>query len=233
VNARPEFLAACFDLDGTLIDTEPLHLKAERKMLREFGVEELRHDHPRLFGVGDGPGVSRLVDLYGLPSYHKALELQVGYWDELIATELALIPAAELALTMFEDAGVPMALVTSGDSEYVALVTQRIPIEAYFQIVVTADDVANIKPAPDPYLLAAEHFGIPPERVTAFEDSGFGVASAMAAGTHCVAVHSDIDSRPELHLADVCVMSLDDITVTKIGAGFALETAKSATVSGA
>ena len=64
---RP-FSAVCFDLDGTLIDSEPLHLRAELEMLRSLGVEKRAADHPRTFGMGIMPGMAAVSDHYWIVS---------------------------------------------------------------------------------------------------------------------------------------------------------------------
>ena len=86
--------AACFDLDGTLIDTEPLHLDAERRALQTLGVEQLAGDHPKTFGMGILPGMALLSEVYGLGGQQKVLDVYLPLWDRLLETELELMPGA-------------------------------------------------------------------------------------------------------------------------------------------
>ena len=90
-----------------------------------------------------------------------------------------------------------------------------------FAFTLTGDDVSERKPSPEPYLLAADRFGLPPGEVVVFEDSAVGVASAVAAGTFCVAVNADVHNRPELHAAQLLMTSLTDFGQSEISRLFA------------
>jgi beta-phosphoglucomutase-like phosphatase (HAD superfamily) len=86
--------------------------------------------------------------------------------------------------------GFRTALVSSASAANVALALRALALEQSFELVVTADDVSLGKPAPDPYLLAADKLGIEPSTMIVFEDSVAGIASAQTAGARCVAIAS-------------------------------------------
>jgi HAD superfamily hydrolase (TIGR01509 family) len=199
----------CFDLDGTLIDTEPLHLQAERETLRAFGVEHLDTAHPRTFGIGIEQGFEVLARLYGLGYLREVLRSYMPLWNRLLETELDLMPGARRVLEKFRDAAIPTALVTSGDTKYAEMVTARFQLAPLLGCVITSDRVLSMKPSPEPYLAAADCLQTPADRVVAFEDSGSGVASVIAAGMYCVAVHGDVHARVELSAAHMRITSLD------------------------
>lgn len=203
------FRAACFDLDGTLVDTEPIHVEAERQTLLHFGVESAP-DHPRNFGIGVEAGMATLAAFYGLGDPERVLTAYVPQWERLLDEMLKTMPGALELLTAMDDAGIPLALVTSGDAEYAQLVLNRIGIVGRFAFTVTGDDVSEMKPSPEPYLLAAERFGMASGQILVFEDSAAGVASAVAAGMFCVAVAADVQERPELDAAQQHITSLTE-----------------------
>ena len=205
---QPPFRAALFDLDGTLVDTEPLHLHAERAALASLGVSELAADHPRTFGAGIMPGMRMLAERYGIASGEVVLEAYLPQWEAMFPGELRAMPGADDLLRMLCEAGVPCALVTSGELEYVSAVLARFGWQGAFRHVVTLESVSNLKPHPEPYLKAAAMLALAPAECAGFEDSGPGVQSLKAAGVYAVAVHRDVEKRTELHAADEYVDSL-------------------------
>ena len=209
MHSIPRPAAVAFDLDGTLIDTEAILVEAQRQTLIEFGIPELASDHPRTFGMGMEPGVGRLSEFYGL-DYAKALEVFRPNWTRLSATELTPMPGACSLLTRFKSDGVRMAVVTSADPVHAQNALKTIDVPDAFDCVVDAEMVSRLKPSPEPYLKAAECFGVSPRDMLAIEDSGSGVASALAAGMTCVAVHAEANDRPELAEAHIKIRSLKE-----------------------
>ena len=203
------FRAACFDLDGTLVDTEPIHVEAERLTLLQFGVEPAP-DHPRYFGIVPERGMAPIAKFYGLGDPQRLLEIYVPLWDRLLEERLTTMPGVEALLAALGRGGVPLALVTSGNKEYAELVLKMVGMADLFEFTVTGNEVSERKPSPELYLLAAERFGLPPGQVAAFEDSVVGITSAVAAGMFCIAVNADVHERPELHAAQHHITSLTE-----------------------
>lgn len=216
----PPFSAICFDLDGTLVDSEPLHLQAELDTLRFLGVEQRAADHPRTFGLGIMPGMAAISDHYGFGSAQRVFEAYLPFWDKAVESGLELKPGARDLLIALSRRSIPIALVTSGDREYVDLVIRLQALESIFACIVTEDDVTRLKPDPEPYLAAARCLGHSPERCIGIEDSGAGVASLRAASMYSVAVHPEFSGHPELSGADEHFASLFDIQSSSIARWF-------------
>ncbi len=214
------FRAACFDLDGTLVDTEPIHNEAERLTLLHFGVTPAP-DHPRYFGIVPERGLEVIAEFYGLGDPQRLLDTYVPLWDRLLEERLTTMPGVAALLAALGRAGVPLALVTSGDNEYAELVLKMLGIADLFEFTVTGDQVSERKPSPEIYQLAAERFGFPPRQVAAFEDSVVGVTSAVAAGMFCIAVNADVHEEPELHAAQLCIKSLTEFGSSEVQRWFA------------
>lgn len=203
--------AACFDLDGTLVDTGPPHLEAERLALAALGIPELAPDHPVTFGAGVLPGMQMLADHYGLPSAEHVLEAYLPAWETTSATGIVPMPGAQDALETLQRLGVPTALVTSGEDEYVDMVLARFNWAEFFTHRVTLESVNNLKPHPEPYLTAAKLLELPPEQCAGIEDSASGLRSLRAAGFCSVVVQADAALRKSQPDADIALRSLTEL----------------------
>lgn len=184
--ARP---AAClFDLDGLLLNTEPLHGQAWQQATRHFGMELASHHLLALRGR------RRLDCAEQVRQWLAEAERQVPSTDELLAVRQPIaerllpsarpIPGAPELLARCLELGIAVALVTSSSKAAVGLKAAPHPWLAGIHERVYGDDpeLAAGKPAPDPFRLAAARLSVPPPRCWAFEDSLAGAHSARAAG---------------------------------------------------
>lgn len=200
--------AACFDLDGTLVDTGPLHVEAERLALVALGIPEPALDHPLTFGAGILPGMEMLAEHYGIPSPEHVLEAYLPAWESAFESGLKPMPGADEVLRLLHGSGIPLALVTSGENEYVDKVLEQLEWSRYFTHRVSLESVDNLKPHPEPYLTAANLLSTPPEQCAGIEDSASGLGSLAAAGFYSVLVQSDSGSKNTELTADANLNSL-------------------------
>jgi HAD superfamily hydrolase (TIGR01509 family) len=206
------FRAAVFDCDGLLVDSEPAWARAEARLLARRGHVYTEADRLATVGRSIDESVSVYAERMGL-SADKVPDVRSELIDlargEFVAG-LALRPgAAELVIALRPWMG--LGLASNTDRPLVELALAGTTLASAFDVVVTGDDVANPKPAPDLYLLACRHLGVRPSEAIAFEDSVAGVLSAKAAGLTVVAV-------PQLAglavgVADLVVGSLADLVV--------------------
>ena len=187
--------ALLFDMDGTLVDTEHLHLSAFQAVLAPHGVD-LGWDDYRRFIMGHP---NHAIAAHFLP--HVAQERHAGLMDDKEARYRSLVtdvsPIAGLMdLLDWADAeAIPCAVVTNAPRANAELVLEALGVRARFRAVVAGDEVENPKPHPMPYLTAAAVVGGDIARTVAFEDSGSGVASAVAAGLPVVGIASALDEN--------------------------------------
>ncbi len=204
------FRAAVFDVDGLLVDTEPLWGQAEASLLERHGLGLTSDD--RLDSVG------RSIDA-SVRLYVERLGYPADAFGRLRAELLDLVRARFAAAARPRPGGLellaalrgrlPLGIASSSDRDLVelSLTTAGFDLE-WFDAIVTGDEVAQPKPAPDLYLRACERLGEAPTTVVAFEDSRPGIAAALEAGSFCVAVpqHPSVGAG-----ADLVVDSLLDL----------------------
>jgi beta-phosphoglucomutase family hydrolase len=161
-----------FDMDGTILDTEPTHRKAWDDVLGRYGM---RFD------------LQAMVALNGSPTWRIAqavIELNQADLDpHLLARE-----KTDAVKAMLLDTVRPLSVGTGSESAIAEALLTHLGLRRYFTAVVAADHVQNHKPAPDTFLLCAERMGVSPEKCVVFEDADFGIQAAHAAGMAAVDV---------------------------------------------
>lgn len=192
--SRPDLPAAVlFDMDGTLIDTEPMWMAAETALVAEYGGTWTHED--ALAMVGNPLEVSAQIILDRTPvtlSSEQIIDRLLREVTAQVSEHLPWRPGALELLTECRELGVPTALVTMSWTMLADAFTQALP-PGTFTTVVTGDAVTHGKPHPEPYLTAAERLGVAPADCLALEDSPSGVGSASAAGTNLVAIPLMVD----------------------------------------
>jgi HAD superfamily hydrolase (TIGR01509 family) len=207
------FEAIVFDNDGLLLDTEHAWTRAETVLFERHG-ETFTAEHKReLIGTSRAVSAAKLERMLSLPGRGEPLmdELHEYVMQELLAG-VPPRPGALALLAAVRAAGVPVGLASNSSREFVdrALSVAQLG-DGHFDIVVSADEVAAPKPAPDLYLAACAALGAAPERAAALEDSPTGVASARAAGMFVIAVPYFPDT--EIEGASLAAGSLADASV--------------------
>lgn len=184
--------AALWDMDGTLLDSEPLWIRTERAMLDRYGLSFSPGTEAMLVGSGLTAAAKHFQDL-GVP---LSVEEIIAEWADGIAAGLAeqppqWRPGARELLASFTASGVPCALVTMSVRRIVDVVLEHLP-EGTFTAVVAGDEVEHEKPHPDPYVRGAAALGVAVADCVAFEDSHPGLASATAAGAVAIGVPNQV-----------------------------------------
>jgi len=187
-----DFDGYIFDLDGTLVDSMPLHFHSWRETLRSFGAPfELTWE---TLGSMAGAGPRRVVELLNqkwgcdLPPDDVAEEKE-NYFIKNISGIPPIHPVFEFARERHAK-GKPLAVATGSCAEVPACLLQGIGGHELFQAIITPADVSKGKPAPDMFFLAAKLMGVAPEKCVVFEDGVLGIRGAEAAGMEWVFIPS-------------------------------------------
>ena len=192
--------ALLFDLDGTLVHTDPIHFRAWRDMLARFGVtiDEAAYAR-RVSGRHNPEIVADLLPALSPAARDAAIDEKEARFRELAGGVAPLTGAAAL-LEVARSAGLATAGVTNAPRENARFLLRALGLEDAIDAVILGDDVASAKPDPAPYLAALVRLGRRPEAGLAFEDSPSGVRSARAAGLRVVGLATT--QRPEVLAAE-------------------------------
>ena len=184
------FAAVVFDNDGLLLDTEEAWTRAEEALFARHGSTFTIEHKRELIGTSPTTSAAKLEVMLDMPGQGSALMEELH--DQVMEEALAGVPARPGALELVDAvraAGLPVGVASNSARAFVERVLSVAGLlDGHFDVVVTADDVANPKPAPDLYLAACAALGAEPGRSAALEDSAVGAAAAVAAGMYVVAV---------------------------------------------
>ncbi|MEX2044648.1 MAG: HAD family phosphatase [Opitutus sp.] len=186
-----DFAGYIFDLDGTLVDTMPLHFRAWDAAMRSAGLKAPL-DEELFYSLGGVP-TRRVAELiaehYRLTIDSEAIfHHKEALFAELQADAELIAPVADFARKVAKTR--PVAIASGGPRFIVQRSLDLAGLAPLFKVVVSADDVTHGKPAPDMFFLAAERMGVPPTACLVFEDAEPGVRAAEAAGMKWVRVPS-------------------------------------------
>ena len=185
--------AVLWDMDGTLVNTEPYWMAAEHELVGEFGGRWSHDEALQLVGAGLWHS-ARVLRAAGVRLTDDEIikRLTDRVLDQLVELGVPWRPGAHELLGELREAGIPTALVTMSVSRMARHVADQLGFHG-FDAVVSGDDVTHSKPHPESYLRAAELLGVDPTRCIAIEDSAPGVAAAHAAGAITIGVPFIVD----------------------------------------
>jgi HAD superfamily hydrolase (TIGR01509 family) len=207
--------AVIFDLDGVLLDSEPLHEEVARAVLAECGVADVDPDD--YVGMTTLDSFAAICRARALP--HDPVELDARYTGRVIpllrarARPLPGVPDVPRALRA---RGLRLAVASSSRMEVIEATLDGLGVRGLFDAVVSAADLPRGKPAPDVFLEAARRLAVPPETCVVVEDSERGVQAARAAGMRCVAVPCSVTLGHDFSGATLVLAGLPDLMRTPL-----------------
>jgi len=203
---RAPVTAVIFDLDGILVDSEPLLFEAERQMLAEHGVDFTAEMKRPLIGLGGREILDAFVDLFALSaSVEQMSARKMALYLELAAEAAGFAATAEFARALSAE-GLRLAIASGSSPEGIDVCLRAVGLRELFTVTVSSQSVARGKPAPDVFLAAASQLDADPAECVVVEDAPAGVLAAHAAGMRCIAIPSVTDPLdPAFENADLLV----------------------------
>ncbi|OFZ20991.1 MAG: hypothetical protein A2X94_06555 [Bdellovibrionales bacterium GWB1_55_8] len=206
------FEAVLFDLDGTLIDTEPSAARAVKSCFENWGIKVSLEDAAFVTGRTWEAALSYLFSKYTPPvSIAAATSMILDQYRQTLKTELIVVPGGVEAVHSIGEA-YPLALVSGSHRSEIEWALGKLGILSRFSAVLGAEDYPSSKPAPDGYLKACSLLGVDPKRCLIFEDSDAGIASALNAGGWVVAITGTNHFRQNTSGAHLQIPDLSHVT---------------------
>jgi beta-phosphoglucomutase len=207
--------AIVFDFDGVLADSESLHLRSYQDILSPHGISLTQDEYcARYLGFDDEGAFRQIAADYDLLLGDEELELlmeaKTRRFQALVSSEDVLYPRAAACVRRL-GAVWPLGIASGALRHEIELMLSGSGLQQAFRFIVGAGDTEKSKPAPDPYLRAAELHGVPASECLAIEDSHWGLMSARAAGMTTIGI-THTYPREALGVAHVIIDSLDELT---------------------
>jgi beta-phosphoglucomutase len=208
--------AIVFDFDGVLADSEPLHLLVYQQLLEPEGIHLDQDTYcAKYLGFDDEGVFQQIAKDYGLLLGDEEIELLIQdkarRFETLVSSRDVLYPGADGCVRRLAAAW-PIGIASGALRAEIELMLRGAGLLDTFRFIVSSGETEHTKPAPDPYLRAAELHGVPAAGCVAIEDSHWGLQSARAAGMRTIGI-THTYPRASLTEADVIIDSLDELTV--------------------
>lgn len=181
LDKNPLSKALIFDLDGTLVDTMPVHYEAWRKILKKRGIEFSEELFNTFCGIPTFKIVPMINEIFNVNLIPEEI---VAEKEEAFLNSIDSIKIIESVFEIVKKyyGKLPMSIGTGGYRRIAEVTMRKVGLDKYFNIIVTADDVEHHKPHPDTFLLCAKKMGVSPEYCEVFEDGDNGLIAAKKAG---------------------------------------------------
>lgn len=204
------FAAAIFDLDGVIMDTGPLHMRAWKETLEDRGIPYTDDKFRQSFGMRDTEVIPHLMGIMGDEQIGEVLEHKSLVFQTIVRREGKPVDGLHDYLVHLEERAVPTAVASLATAQEIQTVLETVGVHNDLQVVITREHKMRDKPAPDIFLTAAYRLGVSVDQAAVFEDAISGVEAARSAGAGKVIALTTSYTRGELSHADLVVDSFSE-----------------------
>lgn len=184
--------AVIFDLDGTLVDSEPNYFAADQKLFAKYGVSDYTMEiHSQYVGFGSKEMLEDMQQKYKInESTENLLAGKNRNYIEIARNNTAVFPEMLKFVELLISHNYPVAVASGSSPEIIQEILSITDLAKYFNVVLSAENVKNGKPEPDIFIETAQQLGVAAENCLVVEDSQYGVEAAKRASMYCIAVPS-------------------------------------------
>lgn len=215
--------AVLFDMDGVIVDTEPLHKKAYYKTFEDLGIEVSDEFYASFTGASTKKVCERLIEKFDLKESHEEITaIKRKYFKYLFDhdQDFDLIPGVLSLIQHYHSNGVKLVLASSASNNTINWVFERFQLDPYFVGKISGADLQESKPHPEIFIKAAEIAGEPRENCMVIEDSTNGILAAHRSEIFCAAYKSLHSKQQDYTLANVVVDDYTELELEKINLHF-------------
>lgn len=201
-----------FDMDGLMVDTEPISHQAWQTFLRPYGHQLSQEQIQQLIGLRGDISSVMVKEFFDLPLPAPEIQKQKGaIFTSLRNHDVPIMPGLYTLMDEIKKRNVRWGVGTSSPRQHAIDILKQLDLTAQCQAIAGGDEVAHGKPAPDIYLLAAKRLGVPPQSCLVFEDSAPGSKAAVAAGMRVIAIPNNDTKNSDFSHATAVMRSLNEV----------------------
>ncbi len=215
--------AVIFDMDGVIINSEPMHHKAYHDMFDEVGIQVSKEMYESFTGQSTINICKRLCEHFNLSESPEALvALKRKHYKQFFDTDssLGLIDGVLNLIKNYHESGLTLVLGSSASMSGINMIFERFNLNKYFKSKLSGADLKQSKPHPEIFIKAAEATGFKKEECLVIEDSTNGIEAAKSAGIFCVGYDSFHSKNQDYSKADILINDFKDIYFDKLQAVF-------------
>ena len=202
-----------FDMDGVLLDSEPMHQEIIYETFQLKGIPFDKAYIQTLTGMSAYPMWEKVKrDAQRTESVEELMQFHRNYFfKRLPEMKVPLVPHIKEVLEKFKNEGKHLSLASSSGRKLIDIFTQRTNITHYFEVIMSGDDVQYSKPNPEIFLKVAQWYHLPATQFTVIEDSTNGVKAAKSAGMQCIGFQNPLSGGQDLSQADLLIHSMQEL----------------------
>lgn len=210
--------AAIFDMDGVLIDSEPLHFMSDITLLKRLNIETTKEYHNKYVGFSAPDKWREIKDEFNIQnSLQEILNMSVSTKLELLSrSDYDPIDGIPELLEKLNIHNIPVAVASSSSGRFIKEVLKKIRVEKYIKTWVSGENLEKSKPEPDIFLKTAEVLQVNPRGCVVVEDSKNGVIAAKKAGMKCIGFVNVNSGNQDLSKADIIVDKITKININNL-----------------
>jgi beta-phosphoglucomutase family hydrolase len=204
-----------FDMDGVIIDSEPIHQECEKRIFSLLRITVSDEEHNALIGATDETMWSGLGKRHNLPlSVEEAIRLKKSIYLEYLMRETSVepLPGVVQLIVNLNKHGFLLAVASSSPHEQIDFILKKFELKRYFYAIVSGEDVGAGKPHPEIFLKAADMLGVTSDSCVVIEDSHNGVTAAKRAGMKCIGFMNPNSGNQDLSKADKLIHSFRELS---------------------
>lgn len=202
-----------FDMDGVLLDSEPMHQEIIYETFQLEGIPFDKAYIQTLTGMSAFPMWEKVKhDAQRSESVEELIKFHRDYFfKRLPEVKVPLVPHVKDVLEKFKNEGKHLSLASSSGRKLIDIFTQQTNIAHYFEVIMSGDDVKYSKPNPEIFLKVAQWYGLPATQFTVIEDSTNGVKAAKSANMKCIGFDNPLSGGQDLSQADLLIHSMQEL----------------------
>ena len=210
--------AFIFDMDGVIIDSEPIHLHVMQQVMNKHNISVPLELFEQYTGMTSSAVFAALIKRYNLPGTPQQMtaEHMAAFKRYIVEHNIQPIKGIRSLLAQLNERGIAAAIASSSPLDVIEFVTEQFNIKDCFKFLTSGEDVANGKPAPDIYLTTAQKLSLPPRECVVLEDSRNGSIAAKEAGMYCIGFVNPNSGNQDLSHADETVNDIAAINLDKL-----------------
>lgn len=200
-------------MDGVIVDSQPLHFKVEKELLKELGVDITKKEVDSFVGVTEYQMWKTIKEKYNItPSVDEMIKMKLERFLENL-DEIPMVENFKEFLLTLHEQGYPMALASSNNKIAIEAIAEKFGLKDYIQVFISADDVKKGKPDPEIFLTAAKKLGVPPASCLVIEDAYNGIKAAKVAGMKCIGLQNLNSGNQNLSEADLVINNFNELNL--------------------